>query len=195
MILYSDVIPSLNADGVLPPFDVSNPTSRYRSPYSVLLPDLILRFGNTPVRQEILRGYLSFRSALHRTGLVSGFQWIDGSFLENVEEIEKRDPRDIDVVTFYYLPAGQTQESLASGSPRLFDSKITKQDYHVDARYVQLNETMPEALVGQSAYWYSVWSHRRSGLWKGFLQVDLSAHDDPVALTNLESVAIGGDHS
>lgn len=195
MISYGDAIPNLNTDGVLPPFDESSPTSFNRSPYSAVLPDLILRFGNTPPRQEILRGYLSFRSALHDAGLVRGFQWIDGSFLENIEEIENRDPEDIDVVTFYYLPDGQTQESLARNSPRLFNKRLNKEDYHVDAYYIQLNETPPEALVGQSAYWYSVWSHRRSGLWKGFLQVDLSTHDDQVALTNLDSVALGGDHS
>ncbi|MCK8519068.1 DUF6932 family protein [Methanoculleus sp. 7T] len=195
MISYDDAIPNLNTDGVLPPFDESNPTSFYRSPYSVLLPDLVLRFGNTPRRQEILRGYLRFRLALHDAGLVRGFQWVDGSFLENIEEIENREPKDIDVVTFYYLPDGQTQESLAGSSPRLFNKRLNKEDYHVDAYYIQLNETKPETLVGQSAYWYSVWSHRRSGLWKGFLQVDLSTHDDQVALTNLDCVALGGDHS
>lgn len=195
MISYGDAIPDLNAEGVLPPFDEPNPTSSYRSPYSVSLPDLILRFGNTPRRQEILRGYLKFRSALHDAGLVRGFQWIDGSFLENIEEIENRDPKDIDVVTYYYLPDGQTQESLARSSPRLFNSRTAKEDYHVDAYYVQLNKTTPETLVVLSTYWYSLLSHRRSGLWKGFLKIDLSTHDDQVALTNLDYLAHGGGHS
>jgi len=115
--------------------------------------------------------------------------------LENIEVIENRDPKDIDVVTFYYLPDGQTQESLVRSSPRLFKSGLTKEDYHVDAYYVQLNETKPETLVGQSIYWYGLWSHRRSGLWKGFLKIDLSIHDDQVALTNLDCMALGGDHS
>lgn len=195
MTSYNDAIPDLNAEGVLPPFDELNPTSFYRSPYSVLLPDLVLRFGSTPPRQEILRGYLRFRSALHDAGLVRGFQWIDGSFLENIEGIENRDPKDIDVITFYYLPDEQTQESLARSSPRLFNSRLTKQDYHVDAYYVQLNETAPETLVGLSTYWYSLWAHRRSGLWKGFLKIDLSTHDDEVASINLDCVANGEDHS
>ncbi|HNO14481.1 MAG TPA: hypothetical protein PKM96_09835, partial [Accumulibacter sp.] len=33
-------------------------------------------------------------------------------------------------------------------------------------------------LVERSAYWYSMWSHRRNQVWKGYLEVDLNpAHD------------------
>ena len=33
-------------------------------------------------------------------------------------------------------------------------------------------------LVERSAYWYSMWSHRRNQAWKGYLEVDLNpAHD------------------
>ena len=50
-----------------------------------------------------------------------------------------------------------------------------------------------DALQVQSiAYWYSMWSHRRDGLWKGFVQVDLdSAQDaDARAVLNIS----GGAH-
>lgn len=53
-------------------------------------------------RRELLKGLLEFRSELHRIGLVDGIQWLDGSFIENVEEIEGRHPKDIDVVTFLF---------------------------------------------------------------------------------------------
>ncbi|WP_426763559.1 DUF6932 family protein [Hafnia paralvei] len=33
-------------------------------------------------------------------GLAEGFQWVDGSFTENVELIERRTPNDVDVVIF-----------------------------------------------------------------------------------------------
>ncbi|WP_414651656.1 DUF6932 family protein [Hafnia paralvei] len=33
-------------------------------------------------------------------GLAEGFQWVDGSFTENIELIERRTPNDVDVVTF-----------------------------------------------------------------------------------------------
>jgi len=31
------------------------------------------------------------------------------------------------------------------------------------------------------SYWYSMWSHRRNGLWKGFVQVDISEKEDNIA--------------
>lgn len=38
-----------------------------------------------------------------------------------------------------------------------------------------------ERLTRHSAYWYSVWSHRRNQLWKGFVQVDLAPGEDTFA--------------
>ena len=52
----------------------------------------------------ILDGFLRFRELLTQAGFVSGFQWVDGSFLENVEMLENRPPNDLDVVTFYIPP-------------------------------------------------------------------------------------------
>ena len=179
-------IPHWNPQGVLPPINPATPASADRSPYTVSLTDLVLRFGTSLNRQTILTGFLSFRSALHAAGLLDGFQWVNGSFLEDIEITEARDPADIDIVTFFHLPVGATQESLARASPRLFDPVHTKNDYHVDAYFVQLNGDAPEPLVRQSAYWYSMWSHRRSGQWKGYLQIDLSLTDDTVAKANLD---------
>ena len=87
---------------------MDDPISDYRSPYSVSLTDCILRFGTTQARRAILDGFMEFRSALHSVNLTKGFQWVDGSFLENVEEIEKRDPHDIDLFNFCCLPEGVT---------------------------------------------------------------------------------------
>ena len=172
---------------------MDDPISGYRSPYSVSLTNCILRFGTTQARRAILGGFMEFRSALHSVNLTKGFQWIDGSFLENVEEIEKRDPHDIDLVTFYCLPDGITEADLVAKAPHLFDPERTKEDFHVDAYFVRLNTEDPELLVDQVAYWYSIWSHRRGGLWKGFLQIDLSSNDDQVATTNLrEMIHEGG---
>ncbi len=179
-------IPNWNSQGVLPPVNPATPESTDRSPYTVSLTDLVLRFGTTPERQAIFSGFLGFRFALHSAGLVEGFQWLDGSFLEDIESIEMREPADIDLVTFFYLPDGKSQRSLADASPRLFDQARAKQDYRVDAYFVQLNSGAPEPLVGQSAYWYSMWSHRRNGQWKGYLQIALSSTDDAVAKANLD---------
>ncbi len=187
--MNNDVIPQWNVDGVLPPVNVNNPTSDDRSPYSASLNDFMLRFGTTQSRLHILEGLMEFRSALHAVGLVQGFQWIDGSFLENIEETEKRDPNDIDLVTFFHLPEGATQESLFKTAPELFNHGDPKDKFHVDTYFVCLNTEQPDLLVDVAAYWYSLWSHRRNGLWKGFIRIDLSSNDDQVAIANLNEMA------
>jgi len=47
-------------------------------------------------------------------------------------------PNDIDVVTFYILPVGQTQQTLAASHPQLFDHDYLKNNYHVDAYFFEL---------------------------------------------------------
>ena len=49
-----------------------------------------------------MAGFLDFRALLHSLGINTGFQWLDGSFMENVELLEQRAPKDIDVVTLSY---------------------------------------------------------------------------------------------
>lgn len=179
-------IPDWNAQGVLPPNDPINPTSAERSPYTVSLSDLVLRFGTSQRRREILIGLLDFRATLHAAGLVNGFQWVDGSFLENIEVLESRDPADIDVVTFLHLPEGQTQQSFASAHPDLFNHAETKTLFHVDAYFVPMDDNPPAHLVERSAYWYSLWSHCRNGQWKGYLQIDLAPTDDVTAKAEIQ---------
>lgn len=186
-------IPQWTSQGVLPPNNSTEPTSFDRSPYEVPMTDLVLRYGTSVERKSILKGFLGFRSALSKAGLVNGFQWIDGSFLENIESTEGRSPRDMDVVTFFHLPDGFAPESMLRDTPRLFNPMCTKEDFHVDAYFVRLNGGVPEELVWQSAYWYSLWSHRRNGQWKGYLRVVLSSVDDEVAQANLDNVTYQGD--
>jgi hypothetical protein len=150
----------------------------------------VLRFGTSRERCIILDGLLRYRAALHAEGLVSGFQWIDGSFLEQVEQIEERPPNDVDVVTFFRLSAENTAEAVLARNPDLFDAAKTKVRFHVDAYVVQL-DTEAAFLVGSSAYWYSVWSHRRDGSWKGFVQVDLGPGELP-AIDLLKTLPAGG---
>ena len=179
-------IPAWTAQGVLPPIDVESPTSSSRSPYRVSLLDFVVRFGNTGARRTLLRGLLEFRAALHELDLVSGFQWLDGSFLEDIETVERRQPRDIDLVTFFRLPEGQSQTSLEEASAALFDPQAVGRQYGVHAYFVQLNGVEPELVVEQCTYWSSLWSHRRNGQWKGYLQVDLAAAGDREAMANLD---------
>lgn len=180
-------IPDWNSYGVIPPINPANPVSVERSPYIVSLFDLLGRFGNTEPRREILSGLLDFRAELHRAGLTQGFQWIDGSFVEDVESVRNRPPKDIDVVTFFYIPDGQTQESLGAAAPHIFDPRAMNARFGVDAYIVPLNQTDPETLVNLSAYWYGVWSHRREDmLWKGFVQVDLNDGEEKIVMEKMD---------
>ena len=151
---------------------------------------MVLRFNTSPDRNAILDGFLRFRAALHGAGVVTGFQWIDGSFLEDIETLEARPPNDIDVVTFYYLPAGMTQAMLLALNPNSAPSRA-KAAYRVEGYYQQLGAAS-ERLVRQSAYWYSVWSHRRSLAWKGYIEVALDPANDAAALALLASASATG---
>lgn len=184
-------IPAWTARGVLPPIHPAKPASMERSPYAVSLTDFVLRFGQTAERRKALDGFLRYRAALHGAGLTRGFQWLDGSFLEHIEVIESRAPNDIDVVTFFHLPAGTSQQDLATQFPDLFAQDALKSTYDVDAYIVHLGMA-PERLIRQSTYWYSVWSHRRNQVWKGFVQVDLDPAEDAAARATLANLGDQG---
>lgn len=185
-------IPAWTADGVLPPINGSQPVSPERSPYVVSLTDYVLRFSGTPERRAVLDGFLRYRAALHGGGVEQGFQWLDGSFLEHVELLEGRAPNDVDVVTFYRLPAGVSQAQLAAKLGALADPGSVKRAFRVDGYLVHLGMDA-ERLTRQTAYWYSVWSHRRNQLWKGFVQVDLAPAEDTVAAATLARLTnVGG---
>lgn len=171
-------IPEWNTDGLLPPIDPTQPTSIERSPYPVALLDVVMRFASSPERRRVLLGFLDFRAALHDMGLIEGSQWLDGSFLEQVEILERRAPRDIDVVSFLHIPDG-----FAPSAEQLvrIEHDVAKVQFSVDSYIFELNLHEPEAIVKTSTYWYSMWSHRRNLAWKGYLQIDLNPVQDQEA--------------
>ncbi|MBF0311758.1 MAG: hypothetical protein HQL56_19780 [Magnetococcales bacterium] len=168
------VLPPWNEQGVLPPVDVED----NRSPYQVSLWRFVARFNTSAERQSILKGLLNYRKELHAAGLVQGFQWVDGSFVENVERLEGRPPRDLDVVTFFDLPSGWDQRALRGKFPNLFDRDRVKSSHSVDAYYQLRKGSDLDRLIEQTTYWYGHLSHRRDDRWKGFIQVDLSPEED-----------------
>ncbi|MHC8285791.1 DUF6932 family protein [Pseudomonas sp. XS1P51] len=64
------------------------------------------------------------------------------------------------------------------------DQSFIKHQFKVDF-YVQSLRDAPERLVEMTSYWYSMWAHRRSKQWKGFLRVDLDPQQDQVTLAML----------
>ena len=185
MCMGVESIPDWDSNGLLPANDVDNPISKNRSPYTVSLHDLVARFSNSEHRRKLLRGLLDFRAELRGAGIVAGFQWIDGSFAEHIEENENRIPIDIDLVTFLHLPIGLTAEALFQKFQSLFNRHNIKSKHSIDAYFVQLDGVMPEELVRESSYWHSVWAHTRDGQWKGFIQLGL-ADDDKLARAELD---------
>jgi hypothetical protein len=162
---------------VLPPHLGSPALAKDLSPYSCTVTELCDRFATSPVRKTILEGFLNFRRELQRLG-IQGFQWLDGSFLEDIETQEGRDPRDIDVVTFVSVPADPVVlNTMFIPQMGLWDPRRTKSDFFVDHYLVSLG-SRPDLIVKQTRYWYALFCHRRDGQWKGMLELDLSNEAD-----------------
>lgn len=181
------MLPSWNTAGVIPPIRPNaNGATDDRSPYRIKCDEFVEAMCVTAQRALILRGLLRYREGLYAVGLKDGFQWLDGSFCEEIEVIEGRAPRDIDAVTFVQLP--QTfDKKIVNLRPDLFDKIEAKRVHMVDAHFVTLNQSMGEVGVNLIAYWYSMWSHRRDGLWKGFAEVPLSKDDDTAATAIIDA--------
>ena len=182
-------IPDWDSSAVIPAIDFSNPASPFRSPYEASTLSIVERFGQTSIRRRLLTGLLDYRVEMHNAGLVRGFQWLDGSFAENVEVNKGREPRDIDLVTFFCIPDGHTQQSLLNTFPNLFNKTKIKKQHGVDAFFVSLSQANPESIVRRSSYWHGLFSHRRDDFrWKGYVQIDLAANHDADARRELEAL-------
>lgn len=158
---------------ILPPHlgDPRQPTDL--SPYACTIAELRERFAATPRRKAILRGFLDLRAQLLVLE-IQGFQWLGGSFLEDIETQEGRDPNDLDAITFVTEPASPLElgKKLES-KPELLSRARVKTTYSIDHFWVPLG-SKPVDLIDQTRYWYGLFSHRRDGVWKGMLVVDLT---------------------
>lgn len=103
-------VPSFDGRGLLPPVIGADETTRDRSPYFASMTELVATLGTTPWRENLLFGLLEYRKLLGHHGYTDGLQFIDGSFVENVEVGENRDPGDIDVFSFLMRPAAYQQD-------------------------------------------------------------------------------------
>lgn len=183
------MIPSMNASSVLPPFIGADPTNRARmSPYPVTMLDVVQRFGTSLERAAILRGLISYRNALRGIGVVDGHQWLDGSFVEDVEATRNRPPGDIDIVTFARVPGDNAvKRQVTYANPKLFFPDQAKLNYKCDAYFVDLDKKA-EILVDDTRYWFGLFSHQReTALWKGMLKVEMQSDDD-AATAMLDSI-------
>lgn len=189
------MIPEFNHSFVLPPFVGEQLDHAQGSPYPITALELVQRFATSPERSVILRGLLDYRAALRRLGFVQGFQWLDGSFVENIEAHQNRAPNDVDVVTFAYAPNGHSStdvQTLMNANKDLFVKEYCQEKFRCDPMMINLGKR-PEKLIQDVRYWYGLFSHRRGDqVWKGMLQLALQS-DDEMAQAILDNVNAGGD--
>ena len=195
--IHRTMIPNFNHSHVLPPFLGNSPSQAAQaSPYATTASELVARLGHTPQRCVLLKGLFAYRQALIDLGFSHGFQWLDGSFVENIEGHESRAPNDVDVVTFANTPSGLDAAqvlTLTQAHPNVFEPARTKQHFGCDAYLVRLDGS-PERLVSRAAYYQGLFSHRRSdNLWKGMLMLPLQSDDDAALLALSRSLEGGHD--
>lgn len=128
-------------------------------------------------------------------GVCGGIQFIDGSFVENVEALANRDPSDIDVFSILsapprYLtdPAAWQATGLTFWNAEVANRDLNKQRFSLDTYAVLFEEIQarPINYINQIIYWYGLFSHQRDTFaWKGFAGLALDPAADQVALTAL----------
>jgi len=174
-------IPEFTPQGVLPPY-LGSPTHSYgMSPYKVPLLDFAQRLATSIQRIEILKGFMAHRARLIEAGIF-GFQWLDGSFVEDIEATESRPPGDIDIVTFHARSADLIQQPAWEGffgtNLDLFDRSQCMPKFKVDPYYIDFTFG-PLYVVRMTSFWYGLFSHKRgAGLWKGMIEVPLDGMQD-----------------
>lgn len=164
----------------MPPYIGSNPgVVGACSPYKTDLITIASKLATSAERVDILLGFLDYRSELRKVGISVGFQLLDGSFTENCEVSRGRPPKDLDLVTFAYLPVSPLEiQKFLDDHRHLFDHDLVKSKYKCDAFFVDLSKDS-RLIVDETIYWSGLFSHQRDTfLWKGMLQVSLNADND-----------------
>jgi hypothetical protein len=181
-------IPPLDINGLLPAH-LGDPTNlAHLSPYPCSTLELCERFATSPERIAILRGLLQLRERLNALNVTLGYQWLNGSFLGNIEAAESRPPGDIDVVTFLFYTDANFIAQIAHMFPESTSPVLSKQHFHVDHYFVNV-ALRPQLTVEVARYWLTLFSHRRDGLWKGMLRIELhTPGDDTAAIDYLNNI-------
>jgi len=173
-------VPVFDHNLVLPPH-LGDPVNRGQlSPYSCTTLELCQHLGTTPERRMILGRFLDFRERLHGEGLTNGFQWVDGSFLEDIEARDGRSPRDIDVVTVFWGYDLPFQARLRANFPEVANPTLSKANFLVD-HYPFDAGFNPAVTLEWTRYWILLFSHNRLGVWKGMLRIELNTPAEDLA--------------
>lgn len=183
-------IPAFDHNLVLPPHLGSPTTLSDLSPYPATTTELVHRFATSNERVNILFGLLNFRQRLGILGVTTGFQWLDGSFLEDIETQEGRAPRDLDILTIYWGYDGNFQAALFQQFPEFSNPVLSKTNFHLDHYPIDAGHH-PELTVELTRYWVQLFTHNRNKVWKGMIRIELNTPaDDAIALQTLQNVQI-----
>lgn len=186
-------IPSFTTQGVIPPYvGQQGPGGAHSdmSPYVTTCLEVTRALGTSQRRLDILRGWLTHRRELRRVGITSGFQWLDGSFVED------KVPNDLDVITLFYPPhvllaGGQAANQFLQTNNHLFERSAVRQAYMLDAFWLDFSQP-PENIARQTRYWFGLFSHRRvDDLWKGMLEVPLADPNEAAAVAAVDAGLAG----
>ena len=163
------------------------------APYPTSLCQVIDRFAFSAKRIAILQGLLSYRQSLSNLGIVEGFQWLNGSILEDIENLEARDPNDIDIITFFRRPIAVRDPiawmHFATANKMTFSPQFNKATFKCDTQYIDLDAST-EDVANLTRFWFGLFSHRRNDLWKGMLTIPLPiTPDDATAQQRLAGMA------
>lgn len=182
------MIPPFDHNNVLPPYLGENITDPFTmSPYPSDIMELCRVFATTPRRVAILKGLVRFRLRCTEQG-ISGRQWIDGDFVENLEA-EGQEPQHVVAVSLIYKLADDHNRRVLRDFPEFADPRLSRQNYLVDHQMFIINLS-PEYTVLWSKYWNLLFGHNRRGVWKGMLEIPLydnSAYDQ-MALNYLDNL-------
>ena len=177
---YGSFIPHFGPDGVTPPFFGGNPTEpAYRSPYRVTIDVFVDRFATTQERRIILDGLIEYRRALFQQGFIDGYQWLNGSFLENIEVTDARPPNDIDIVTLFRRPIkyqvdkGAWLRDYPALHQMLFQPRTSRVRFKCDTYPLDL-DAATDKVVESVTYFFGLFSSQRvTNLPKGIVQIPL----------------------
>jgi hypothetical protein len=181
-------IPEFDHNNVLPPH-LGNPTQReHLSPYHCSILEFCHKFSTSNHRIQILINFINFRKRMNSEGIIHGFQWLDGSFVENIEVSENRQPNDLDVVTFFGGLDIEKQKEIRINFPEFANPGLAKTKYLLDHYPVDFSYR-PDVTVEQTRYWVQLFTHNRVNVWKGILQLSLNTPiDDEHALEYLNGL-------
>lgn len=183
-------IPDFNHNHVLPPH-LGNPTKQSDlSPYDCSIHEFCIRFATSKKRVQLLKKFIEFRKLLTYNGIIFGFQWVDGSFTQNIEVSEGRAPNDLDLVTFYGNLTSDHLLMIKTHFPEFANPILSKNRFQIDHYNVDFTYT-PEITVEYTKYWIQLFTHTRSNIWKGIIKLSLNTpSEDDIALNYLNALKL-----